>query len=213
MLSLRGRLARKWLSSYTTKTKDGTYLNIPGPNACAIQVPVVTEIKYLGVVLSYADFEMATLKYRVGCVPANHSRLVRILHSRNLSLPKRVALWRACVCTSAVYGLHAVGLGRKHLHKLACFLTRQVCAIARSFAHMTKESNHRLHERLHLQSPLQMLRARLYNLQQHSAQSQDPQVSSSLTHARLSSLSDIFDALEGTGTSVDSPHTHPTSLW
>ena len=63
MLSLQSRLARKWLSSYTTERKHGTHLNIPGPN----EVPVVTEIKYLGVVLSYGDFEMATLKYRIGC--------------------------------------------------------------------------------------------------------------------------------------------------
>ena len=55
-----------------------------------------------------------------------------------------------------------------------------------------------MYERLNLQPPLQMLRTRLYNLQ-HSAQSQDPQVSSSLIQARLFSLSDMFDTLEGTG--------------
>ena len=98
MLSLRGRLARKWLSSYTTKTKDGVYLNIPGPDARVIQVPVVTEIKYLGTLLGCGDFEMAIVKYRIGCAAASHSRLARILHSRSLSLPKRLALWRTRVC-------------------------------------------------------------------------------------------------------------------
>ena len=39
MLSLRGRLARKWLSSYTTKTKDGMYLNIPGSDAGVFRSP------------------------------------------------------------------------------------------------------------------------------------------------------------------------------
>ena len=39
--------------------------------------------------------------------------------SQPYSIGKHLALWRSCVCTSALCGLHVAGLGPKHLHNVS----------------------------------------------------------------------------------------------
>ena len=132
VLALRGRQARLWIRRDTLDTPDGRVLLIPTPNGKPHHLPIVSSIKYLGVVLSYGDFEGATLTHRLSCAEANRSRILRILHSRSVSLRRRVQLWRACVFSSAVYGLHVVGLWPKHLRRLTVALVRHLRAIAGS---------------------------------------------------------------------------------
>ena len=102
MLFLRGCVARKWLTSHTTHAKDPLYLYVPGLSARILEVPTVSKIRYLGVVLSYGDFEMATLnlRYRLSCA-AKHSRLVRILPSAlpcgcHVSVPPHCMVFISC---------------------------------------------------------------------------------------------------------------------
>ena len=104
---------------------------------------------------------MQTCKHRIRAAQSQRSRLLRFLHSRQLSLRRRTTLYVACVRSSLLYGQHAVGITEPVLHLLAATDAKFVRALARSPAHITHESTDLLLRRLHLQSPLQALQALL----------------------------------------------------
>ena len=185
VLALRGRQARLWIRRHTLDTPDGRVLLIPAPNGKPHHLPIVSSIKCLGVVLSYGDFEGATLTHRLSCAEANRSRILRVLHSRSVSLRRRVQLWRACVFSSAVYGLHVVGLWPKHLRRLTVALVRHLRAIAGSFAHIHHEASRALLDRLGVADPLEAIRQRNQTLVESSWSTKDPQVSHPRVLGRL----------------------------
>ena len=195
VLALRGRQARLWIRRHTLDTPDGRVLLIPAPNGKPHHLPIVSSIKYLGVVLSYGDFEGATLTHRLSCAEANRSRILRILHSRSVSLRRRVQLWRACVFSSAVYGLHVVGLRPKHLRRLTVALVRHLRAIAGSFAHIHHEASRALLDRLGVADPLEAIRQRNQTLVESSWSTKDPQVSHPRVLGRLRVVNEALTRL------------------
>ena len=68
-------------------------------------------------------------------------RLVKVLHSaRAISLKHRIRVSLACVRSTTMYGLHAVGVGQKAAVRLCSFENRRLRALARSPVHITRES-------------------------------------------------------------------------
>ena len=113
---------------------------------------------YLGVVASYTGFELQTFRHRQRAAAQNRQRLLKLLHSRQLSLSQRVRLYRACVVSSQLYGLHATGVNAQILRELEAADARGLRAIARSPAHLYHESTTKLRQRLKVDSPTSTLR-------------------------------------------------------
>ena len=87
---------------------------------------------YLGVVASYPGFEMQTLKHRLQAAASNRHRLLKILHSRVLTIHERVRLYIACVRSSLLYGIHATGQTAATIRMLDAYDARALRAISRS---------------------------------------------------------------------------------
>ena len=104
-------------------------------------MPIVTSATYLGIKISYHNFEKQTLQHRLAAANAQRARLLKILHRKGISVKRRLQLWVTCVRSAALYGLHAVGLGQKQVDRLTMSLTKHIRAIVGSFAHMRKESS------------------------------------------------------------------------
>ena len=88
-------------------------------------------------------------------------RLARILHSKRLSVCYRVRLYVACVRSTLLYGLHAVGYSVEVAKRLEGYDTRALRAIAASPVHLTREPNAALRRRLRVVSPLETLKGTL----------------------------------------------------
>ena len=164
LVRLRGTGANNWLRQHTRHTKHGTVLNVGTPSQ-PLEIPIVKCITYLGVRLSYHSLEAQTCQWRIRAAQTVRQRLLKLLHAAGLRRKLRLKLYCACVRSSLVYGQHAVGYNAETLRKLEACDARWVCAIARSPAHLTKESNRELRQRLKLQSVLEaqqkLLRGRL----------------------------------------------------
>ena len=141
LVAHQGRLAHRWWQMHTASTSEGRFLRIPQTNQKDLRLPIVTQLTYLGIVLSYKDATTATVEHRLQVAETQRARLLKVLHSRTLPLRRRVQLWVACVRSSALYGLHLFDLQQKHIARITIVIVKHLRAIARSFAHLSQESS------------------------------------------------------------------------
>ena len=141
VLRLVGPRARAWIKQHVRRTDQGKVVNLSTPHA-PLRLPKVSSVIYLGVEASLHGFEPQTCRYRLRMCGAARHRLLRLLHSSGLSIryTYKVVLYRACVRSSMLYGLHAAGLSHQVLRRLEAADSRFLRAIARSLAHLTKET-------------------------------------------------------------------------
>ncbi|CAE7391527.1 unnamed protein product [Symbiodinium sp. CCMP2592] len=141
IIGARGQQARKWVKRWVRKDSDGRKQFHFG-GAKQDRVPVASQLTYLGVVLSYRNFELATANHRIGVAAGHRDRLRRILHARRvLSVGHRLRLWRIMVQTSQLYAVEAVGLTAETAKLLHIQTMRHMRAIIGSARHVDGDSD------------------------------------------------------------------------
>ena len=157
IFGLRGRSLRKWVKKRLFHRQKTRLVNWGTPTE-PLQIPVQDKMVYLGVVMSYQQFELQTLQRRMKVATVQKRRLVKVLHSaRAISLKHRIRVCLACVRSMTMYGLHAVGVGQKAAVRLCSFENRRLRALARSPVHITRESTSQLFARLGITPTLEYL--------------------------------------------------------
>ena len=157
VLGVRGRHAKDFIQQHIQGPTDKPCLVI-GIGAAALRIPIKQSMTYLGIEISYANFEQETLVSRLRVAQATRCRLSKVLSARRyLTQSQRVHLYILCVRSAALYGLGAVGLQQSGVRKLLQFETRHLRAIVRSPVHLTKESTAHLYQRLRLSMPAQQI--------------------------------------------------------
>ncbi|CAE7585849.1 unnamed protein product, partial [Symbiodinium microadriaticum] len=79
LLAQKGRLAHKWWRAHTASTKEGRFLRIPQPGQKDLHLPIVPQLTYLGIVLSYKDATTATVEHRLHVAEeASQTLLIRL---------------------------------------------------------------------------------------------------------------------------------------
>ena len=172
----RGRQFKIWRKKHTRKTNDGPRLVLWSEKGQSQQLPIVTSATYLGIKVSYQNFEKLTLQHRLAAANAQRARLLKVLHHKGISVKRRLQLWVTCVRSAALYGLHAVEMGKKQVDRPTIALTKHVWAIVGSFAHMRKESSRDLYSRYATADPLDLYRHRSQKVMENARASQDPMV-------------------------------------
>ena len=150
---------------------------------------------YLGVKISYYSSAKHTVAHRIQA--ANHAwqRLRRILCSRTqLDVGKRLAIWKATVIPTLMYGLAASAPGLKDISRMQHQLTRQARAITHIFAHLSKVSTQELHRRFRLSTVLDMLHKEAQAL--HHQLLTDEHLSSMFTQEHLASARDTAATMQ-----------------
>ena len=78
-----------------------------------------TQVPYLGIILSYQDYEMRTLTHRL---KASKAAMAEVAHAvrnhRVLSECRRKSIWTITAWASALYSLHVVGVTQAGLNRL-----------------------------------------------------------------------------------------------
>ena len=157
IFGLRGRSLRKWVKKKLFHRQKQRFVNLGTPNE-PLQIPAQDRMVYLGVVMSYQQFELQTLQHRTQVATTQKHRLVKVLHSaRIISLKHRIRVYLACIRSATMYVLHAVGIGQKAAARLCSLEIRHLRALARSPAHITRESNSQLFTRLGITPTLDYL--------------------------------------------------------
>ena len=150
LLKAEGSQAPHAKKKIIVQTQDGKYLQL-SPD---YRLPLKRQHPYLGAIISYADFENQNAKHRVQAGKVAFQRLrPYLMNRRALPFAKRVALWKAAVVSSTLYGITASGITPKGLDLMRVTLTKQVRAMANLPRHLTLESDHDFWQRLRLKAP------------------------------------------------------------
>ena len=110
LVKLAGKEAPAVMNKHSCWLPDllASCVNIGGSESYLPAIRLEESIKYLGIMISYANFEMLTLKHRI----AEATKKLRCLvYNRSAASPKaRLKVWFTTVWATLVTGLLAVGV-------------------------------------------------------------------------------------------------------
>ena len=175
IIDVRGHSGKQWLRARTKYLEKKPYSYAKTESGRLLSIPIQSETKYLGTIISFGNFAKATVRYRIQQAETQRRRLQRILQGKHtLNLSQRIRLWRTCVWTSLQHGLHAIGLGRDELKSIRSCCARHLRAIASCPVHITRDSTTELFLRLKVPEPQELLQKRLDGLDRTMRYSPDP---------------------------------------
>ena len=157
LLAIKGPAAEALLQKFTKTVKGAKVLRLFQAGG-ELTLPLRREHDYLGVKISYHQYERATVKHRTALAWVAFNRLHLLLKHQSIPLRKRVLLWQSCVWAVQRYGVTAVGLDPSSMQKLRSSVMKQLRIVARSSAHVHHVTNTQLLERLGIQDPIDWLR-------------------------------------------------------
>ena len=148
MLKLVGRRAAAAYKQFTywRTAPDGTTHRMwrLGSTKAQEGFPFVQKIKYLGVKLSYGNFEQATLQYRLQEGNVKLQKVRKYVHNRRTAGPKaRLHIWNATVWATVASGLADVGLTTDTATKLRAWHAAKIRAVLNKPAHLIDAHQHR----------------------------------------------------------------------
>ena len=152
LIKLVGTKGASWLKRHI-QIKDGKRFFMFQHGTDFVMVPITAQSKYLGIIVSYQNFERASLNHRLKAAGLARQRLAKVLHcSKHLSMRQRLQIYAACIRTTLLYGLTTLGLSDKDLLQLHRRDIKYLRAVAKSPVHITREPTEQLLQRLQVRS-------------------------------------------------------------
>ena len=136
LLLTTGTAKSKILKHYVRHHTEGRRLLL-SPSDPTNWIPLVTQAEYLGLIISYERFEALSTRHRISKAHQRRWALASILHSRKLAKPYKLHIWRSCVQTTMLYGLHCLGLSQQLMHELQVASMKHIRAIVSDQQHLT----------------------------------------------------------------------------
>ena len=107
LVQMHGTQAQIVREAYVRKGAEGRELRV----SQSIRVPIRRSVVYLGVVLSFGNYQDLTVRHRLKQSKEKFKMVRRTLRStRVLRVPERLAVWQSQVVSSMLYGLESTGL-------------------------------------------------------------------------------------------------------
>ena len=158
ILHMQGNLLRSELRKHVKRTSDGTFLCIPRANQSDFLIRLVKQHSYLGVILSYNNFELQTAVHRVRQANKLSFQLQKWLTGfEGLRLPQRIQVWMQCIFPSLIHGIFQIGLTNQILQKFDVFIMKQLRRIHRAPPHLTLLSHIAFLDKYKIKDPLAIL--------------------------------------------------------
>ena len=133
---------------YITRRAGGVYLKRSTRQGRTYHAPIVKGWDYLGAAVS-DPFDSDTVRRRVKAADHAFAKLRTVLgRRRSLSLRQRLAVYDACVQSTLLYAILAVGVGAGEAKQVHYMTMRHSRYITHSPRHITHESNEALCRRL-----------------------------------------------------------------
>jgi hypothetical protein len=140
LIQVRGKLCHEWLARLLVVRAGVQMINL-GTGLEPLWLPRQSMIPYLGVVVSFGNFEKQTVSKRLSAFRTARTRLIKILHDRHkLPAVLRLRLYGCCVRSVLLYGLHVVGLPSEQLRRVRGADAKSIRAMLLSPVHLTREN-------------------------------------------------------------------------
>ena len=133
LMLLRGKRADEARRRFVCVRGGEDHLRIACAGSSAY-FAIKSQIRYLGVVLSYGAFETQTANFRCGQAKAAFGQLRSVLRTGScLTKADRLRVYRVCVWSVLEYGLIGVGLDRRALESVRSIVAGQLRKVLRSY--------------------------------------------------------------------------------
>lgn len=150
LLALGGTLKRRVRSELTTWREGKEWLRF-GSAEQPLWIQIDHQAKYLGTIITYANFELATIKHRINIARAAYARLKRWLTGKHgLNRAQRIQLFETCIYPVMTYGILSLGLtlpGLQLIEKTMYSMLRQILhnhAYITGHTHATALARHKI---------------------------------------------------------------------
>ena len=139
ILRIQGTRFRAFQKNFIVKRPNGVFLKCCTTEGKAYHVPIVKKWNYLGSTLSYFSFDADTVARRIQAADHAFLKLKNVLGSRR-SLPmwQRLRVCDACVNSTLLYAVIAVGIGPREARTIHYTVMRHLRLIAHSARHITR---------------------------------------------------------------------------
>ena len=166
LVKLAGREAPSVISKHSCWIINTKGVQVPGwrlgPNKTFPAFEWVPSTKYLGVVISYAHFELQTLQFRIGEAKQKLHLVRKFVFNRRVASTKaRLKVWTSTVQSTLMSGLAEVGISEESAQALRSWHAKKVRAVLNMPAHLTKVSTADVFQLHGIQDPVLDLRQRL----------------------------------------------------
>ena len=132
LLGLAGIKKARALKEHTVMVKQTQYLQVDGGKEETL-IPMVEVVPYLGIRLSYGQFEAQTVQHRIEQAVTRFNVLSSVLRTTSkFSAANRARIYKCCVWASLRYGLFATGLNQAGFNRIVttlCIHLRKVLRI------------------------------------------------------------------------------------
>ena len=135
LLGLAGIKKSRALKEHTEMVKQAQYLKVADKKD-AMLIPMVEVIPYLGVQLSYGQFEAQTVQHRIEQAVTRSNILSSVLRTTSkFSAKNRTRIYKCCVWASLRYGLFAAGLNQAGFNRIVATLCMHLRKVLRIHEH------------------------------------------------------------------------------
>ncbi|CAE7741227.1 cofG, partial [Symbiodinium sp. KB8] len=133
-----------------------------GPNKAYPAFRQEGQIKYLGIIISYSNYELLTLRHRLAEASKKIQQVRKYIYNRRIASPAaRLRVWFATVWATAVTGLPEVGLSPESARLLRGWYAQQLCSVLNQPAHITHVTTADLLQLHKLQDPVDKIIRRM----------------------------------------------------
>lgn len=161
ILHLQGNKITSALRRWVKRTSQGTFLVVPRQNGQEFHVRLVKQHCYLGIQLSYNNFELQTMQHRIRSANKISIQLQKWLTGRDgILLKHRIRVWFQCVFTCLIHGILQIGLTEQALQKMDVYCLKQLRRIAKDPVHVNRTPHTAFLRRFGLIDPLRELERR-----------------------------------------------------
>ena len=157
IVKVKGAEAERYLAKRTVFIHGQKHWRF-GEGKDQVEVPIVSEFVYLGTVVALDRQSDRTVSHRLEEARKREGQLRKSIRSRSvLKVGTRVAIWRACVVASAMYGLLSQELTAANVTAIRQWFHKSLRAVTGMPAHITHISNEDLRDKFGLKEPLSAL--------------------------------------------------------
>jgi hypothetical protein len=165
ILEMRGAQCRAIRRQFVRRDSNGESLKIMIPDHETMYIPLHKSTKYLGVIISYTNFEDSSLRHRLTLMHVGFRRLQRWLTGKHcLSTQQRYKLWHTCVFPIFSYGIFATGITPHGIKKAVTQLTVMLRRIIHDHSFLTHRTNESALKRADIPSPVRLLHGAAFGL-------------------------------------------------
>lgn len=217
ILEMRGLQSRTLRSRFVRRDSAGESLKIEVPGQERMLIPIHKSTKYLGVIISYGNFEDCSLRHRLTLMHVGFRRLQRWLTGKHcLSTAQRLKLWKTCVYPIFCYGLLATGMTAHGIQKAMTQMTIMLRKIIHDHAFLTHRTNATALANQNISSPARLMHEStlglLRTLQVRSNMLFEHDLAHQINWDHLPALLQLFERLQATS-SLESPHLQLEANW